>query len=183
MFIQNWQAHLERKELHCLRRLLDRPVQEVLSPTVKTDQGLFTSANFSLRLDQHEYVIIGNERSETPNLNLGYWIMFVQQSDSPDEIRYESRGSAKPRTLNRKLFAPDSEIARIEIFEGYESLVNRQHEETVHYDHALLFHLKNGRRFCISVQPSRADCVEFTTDPELIDQITAGCSLRLTLKN
>lgn len=186
MFIQNWKAHLEKKELFCLRKLLDKPVREILSPlgpAAKAAGGLFSTPNISFCVDNDEYVIIGNERSETPNLAMGYWIMFVQQSNTPDEIRYEGRGAARPKTLNRKLFAPDSPITRIEVYEGYESLINRQHEETVHYDHALVFYLKNNRRFCISAQPSQADQVEFTADEALIDKIIEGCSLRVTLKH
>lgn len=58
------------------------------------------------------------------------------------------------------------------------------HEESLEsmaYDHALVFYLKEGNRFCISAYPTNQDSLEYTEDENEINLITKEHKFRFEI--
>jgi hypothetical protein len=173
-----YESHLPETQLKILRRLVGKIIYDVWSPVLEVHRQLISAVSLSLALEgERDFINVKNEWLET-NDGDDYWRLSFEQSDKPEGLSYET-----DKTIGSPVFDSRascirlnklSPIENVEVFEANE----QNDDETISYDHAVLFRQQNGERFCIAVQQSIADMLEFSQNEADIELLLQGCKLR-----
>lgn len=175
-----YKAHLPDSQLEILRCLLGKIIFDIWSPALELHRQIISADNLSLALKgKSDFINVRNEWLET-NEGEHYWRLSFEQSDKPEGLSYERHGRtgflafdfrASCIRLNKM-----SPIENVKVFEANE----KNDDETISYDQAVLFRQQNGEQFCITAQQSIADRLDFSQNETDIELLLQDCSLRWT---
>lgn len=173
-----YEARISEEGISALRKLLGVSIYQLFSPALEVHDRFITSPNFSLPLCGNEYLIMQNSWLETPKEYIDYWSISAHCSTLPKDIKVvmEEKGQVIVHPVSCIYLLPASRIVKISIYEAKWS--DSECEESVVYDHAVVFHPENGIRFCIMANQSIADLLDFTNHAEAIELIVQGHTCR-----
>ncbi len=178
-----YEARLSEETIAALRSILGETIYQIYAPTLEMGGKWALAPSLSLHREGVGYVVIENEWMETPTEFIDYWQISARRSQSPKDIktRIGENGAGDilyyPSHIN--LAFSESAINRIAVHE--ETWSNIENQESVAYDHALIFYREDGYRFCISAYPTNQDTLEYTEDENAIDSIVEAHKLRFEL--
>jgi hypothetical protein len=176
-------AHLDDESHQSLTKLIGIDPWRILTPCIQVAGAHFTSPSLSIECGPRTYSTIHCEWFESPYTLKDYWRLSIKEAASPAGIEVRSDGAiVAPCTIN--LFGA-TPIAAIEIHSSRWSFWDCDAEERIEWDSALLFRLRDHRRFCIWCQldgPGIATEISFTESPQLIEEVLKDTTLRIRIE-
>lgn len=174
---------LTDQSVAALRRLLGRTIYTIYAPNLDAAGAHLAAWTLSMLLEKNSFMNFSCDWSESPHFLNDSWQITVVEERNPLKIMVdESDALVFPCTISMYKAKP---IEKIEILAFTNAGDNEGAEETVNYDQALLFTCEGARIFCIGCLhhgPGIAEWMHFSEDPEVIDEIVAGSSVRLVLE-
>lgn len=166
--------------LDALRSVIGQEVYMLYTRAITVDRDHVTAPDFSLGLGQSSFCVIENDWADTPQTALDYYFLDATIRDWPKGV-----GRAKERNWMDALAHPSVVVLKTPAA-AVVSVVVLEHrdsfdEESVHYDHGLVFTRSDGYRFALSAEHSIMGQLEFTDDAAEIDQLLAEYSERVRL--
>lgn len=179
-----FEERLSEESITALQSILGETIYRIYSPTLEVYGKTVIATSLSLDHEGIGYVILENAWLETPTEYIDYWQLSAHLSRTPKDIKTDIGENGAGDTLyfpisTINLPHPASPIEKITVYED-----NWSHEgnlESISYDHALVFYLKEGNRFCISAYPTNQDSLEYTEDENEINLITKEHKLRFEI--
>ena len=174
-----YKAHLPDSQLKVLRRLVGQVIFDIWSPALDVRHQLISAVNLSLALEgERDFINVKNEWLET-NDGDDYWRLSFEQSGKPEGLSYETDETIGSPVVDFRASCirlnKMSPVENIEIFKANEE----NDDEAIFYDHAVLFRQQNGEQFCIAVQQSIADMLEFSQNEKDIHIIATRLQVTL----
>ena len=179
-----FEERLSEESLTALRFILGEIIYRIYSPTLEVYGRTIIATSLSLHREGIGYVILENAWMETPTEYIDYWQISARLSRTPKDIKTRIGKNGAGDTLyfpisTIQLPYPASPIEKINVHENTWS--HPENRESIAYDHALVFYLKDGKRFCVSANPTNQDSLEYTESEEEINSITEENKLRLEI--
>jgi hypothetical protein len=188
-------AHLlNDSALEALRAVLGCRVIQFFAPSVEVRQHVVISSHFSLDIrGAAPYCVVESDWDDTRSDYLDYHMMAVTLSDWPkgvgrlrpssseEEIRLRWPGGdalGPCSTVHPSWRWPEGVVESITVLEHRAA----SDEDSVHYDHALLFTCSGGYRFSLSAHKSIAGGLEFSDHEPTVRQLSEEYPERLTLR-
>jgi hypothetical protein len=179
-----FEERLSEDSITALRSVLGETIYRIYSPTLEVYGKTIIATSLSLHHEGIGYVVLENAWLETPTEYIDYWQMSARLSKKPKDIKTRVGKNGAGDTLyfpisTIQLPYPASPIEKITVHESKWS--HEENLESIAYDHALVFYLKEGNRFCISAYPTNQDSLEYTEDENEINLITKEHKLRFEI--
>ena len=179
-----YEARLSEESISALCSILGETIYRIYSPNLEVWGKNIIAPSLSLHREGIGYIVLENTWSETPTEYIDYWQMSARISESPKDIKFRKGKNGAGDTFYHpfctiQLPYPASPIERITVHE--ENWSHEENLESISYDHALIFHLQRGNRFCISANPTNQDSLEYTEDENEINLIAEKHQLRLEI--
>ena len=178
--MKTYKESLNPTEEKWLRQVLGVGVYRVFSPSIQVKEGVTNASSFSIALKKG-WLSFANSWKESESEN-SYYEIEVGLETEPVGIKYDSKNSSLCEPVSSVLFnlgsSRDQEVKKVEVYCKQEEW----NDEELIYDFALVFHARNGFRFCLNVLEDVSDQLELTTEARLIDELLRDCSLRKTLQ-
>jgi hypothetical protein len=170
-----YEARLSEDTICALRSVLGETIYRIYSPTLEVYGKNITATSLSLHREGIGYVVLENIWLETPTEYIDYWQLSARISRKPKDIRHKTGKDGAGDTFyfpfsTVQLPYPSSSIEKIDVYENIWS--HPENQESIAYDDALVFYLKEGNRFCISANQTIQDCLEYTEDENEINLFT-----------
>lgn len=172
-------------EVEILRSTLGRTVVFLHTQSLDVHSadvcGTFVVApSFALDFGDGPQCLIESDWGDTPREHVDFHDIHVSSWDSPD--RNDGNADVPCRgilgsacTVHLRL--PLAPVARIEVLDARHSMG----DESVHYDHGVLFTRSDGYRFSLSAYESIAGGLEFSEQEAHAEYLLEKCSQRLSL--
>lgn len=178
-----YEARLSEETVAALRSVLGETIFRIYAPTLELSGKYALSPSMSLHREGIGYVVIENAWMETPIEYIDYWQISARLSRTPKVIKTRIGRDGAGDTLyypsQINLAFSSAAINRIVIHE--ETWSNAENQESIAYDHALVFYREDGSKFCISAYPTNQDSLEYTEDESEINSTVEAHKLRLEL--
>jgi hypothetical protein len=179
-----FEERLSEETIAALRTILGETIYRIYSPTLEIYGKTVIATSLSLHHEGVGYVILENSWLETPTEYIDYWQLSARLSRTPKDIKTRIGKNGSGDTLyfpisTIQLPNPSSPIEKIMVYE--DSWSHEENLESMAYDHALVFYLNEGNRFCISSYPTSQDSLEYTEDENEINLITKEHKFRFEI--
>jgi hypothetical protein len=175
------QDFLSAASVSTLRRLLGTSIHTIFAPTLDAAGAHLAAWKLSMLLQKNLFVNFACKWSETPRYLNDSWLIEIEESNEPSDIPLDASGALiAPCTITMYEAKP---IRKIEVFEYHDDL-DKEIEESVCYDRAILFTCEGNRRFCISCMlngPGTANYLHFSEDDAVIQQMISETTMRISL--
>lgn len=169
-----FEENLSEESIAALRAILGETIYRIYSPTLEVFGKTIIATSLSLHREGIGYVILENAWLETPTEYIDYWQISARLSRTPKDIKTRIGKNGAGDTLyfpisTIQLPYPESAIKKIAVYENTWS--HPENQESIAYDHSLVFYREDTKRFCISANPTNQDSLEFTEDENEINII------------